>query len=529
MSRRSKNLRYFLIALVLIILSAVVVYYLLSDLSEPIEDCILVGKEPKIHPDYSGAVIPPDIAPLNFAIDEDGLLYCAKIYSKNGGVMEIFSKSGKIRIPPRGWRRLLEANKGQQLYFDICVKKAERQWEQFSTVVNKIADENINSFLVYRKINPVHSTWREMGIYQRNLRNFDETAVLGNKRSFPHDCLNCHTFCNNRTDRMLIGIRSLDREKSGACTLFIDGSEVHKIDARFGYTSWHPSGKLAVYSINKVRQMYHTARNEVRDVIDLDSCLAYYLVDSGEIKIAQKLSEKDRLETYPAWSADGKYLYFCSAAILWSDRDKLPPDNYDKLKYDLRRVSYDVQTDQWGEVETVLSSEDTGLSISQPRLSPDGRWLLFCMSNYGSFLVYHKSSDLYLMDLEAAEQTGEFKYRRLDINSDESESWHSWSNNSRWIAFSSKRDYGVFTRIYISYVDEQGRAHEPVLLPQKDPHFYDSCVFTFSVPELVVEPVKVFGEKLARVVRGRRKLDITMPTTMATPTADISDAWKHHE
>jgi hypothetical protein len=141
------------------------------------------------------------------------------------------------------------------------------------------------------------------------------------------------------------------------------------------------------------------------------------------------------------------------------------------------------------------------------------------MCNYGCFPVYQQSSDLYMIDLEAAKQTGKYEYRRLEINSDKSESWHSWSSNSRWIAFSSKRQSGVFTRTYISYVDRQGKVYKPLLLPQKDPTYYDSCLWTYSVPELIREPVQVTKEKLGRIVRSSPKIPGRMPVTMATPKA----------
>ena len=157
------------------------------------------------------------------------------------------------------------------------------------------------------------------------------------------------------------------------------------------------------------------------------------------VKTTPALAQKDRLETYPAWSPDGRFLYFCSAPLTWTDRNVIPAQ-YDQIKYDLVRVAYDVHRDAWGPAETILSAQDTGLSILEPRISPDGRWLLFCMCKYGCFPVYQQSSDLYLIDLEAAERTGRYEYRRLEVNSDESESWHSWSSNSRWIAFSSKRE-----------------------------------------------------------------------------------------
>ena len=90
----------------------------------------------------------------------------------------------------------------------------------------------------------------------------------------------------------------------------------------------------------------------------------------------------------------------------------------------------------------------------------------------------------------------------------------------RNLVFSSKRDYGVFTRSYFSYIDKSGKVHKPILMPQKDPEFYDSYLYTFSVPELITEPVKVTGEKLGKVVRSSVTIPIEMPITMATPSAD---------
>jgi len=77
------------------------------------------------------------------------------------------------------------------------------------------------------------------------------------------------------------------------------------------------------------------------------------------------------------------------------------------------------------------------------------------------------------------------KYRRLTCNSAQSDSWHCWSSNSRWIVFSSKRDNGWLARPYFSYIDANGREHKPFVLPQKDPAFYDTWLKTYNVPELV--------------------------------------------
>ena len=173
----------------------------------------------------------------------------------------------------------------------------------------------------------------------------------------------------------------------------------------------------------------------------------------------------------------------------------MPQEQYKQVRYDLMRIAYDPETGHWGELETVLSAKDTGLSITEPRVSPDGKWLLFCMSDYGSFPVYQASSDLWMLNLQTR------KHHRLAVNSPRSESWHCWSSNSRWIAFASKRLDGVFGRIYFSYVDESGHAHKPLVLPQEAPTFYDGFIKTYSVPESAPQAPPVDSRILGRAIR----------------------------
>ena len=76
----------------------------------------------RISPDYSSTVIPPNIAPLNFMVKEEGSHYLVKIYSQKGEAIEVSSRSAKIQIPEDSWHKLLEQNKGNELHFDIFVK-----------------------------------------------------------------------------------------------------------------------------------------------------------------------------------------------------------------------------------------------------------------------------------------------------------------------------------------------------------------------------------------------------------------------
>jgi hypothetical protein len=199
--------------------------------------------------------------------------------------------------------------------------------------------------------------------------------------------------------------------------------------------------------------------------------------------------------------------------------ETVPPKRYKEVQYDLMRVSYDVDTDAWGPLETVLSAAQTGRSILLPRVSPDGKFLLFCMSDYGCFPVYQPTSDLYMMDLS----TG--KYQRASSNSEYAESWHSWSSNSRWIVFSSKRLGGLFTRPFISYVDANGEIHKPFVLPQLHPAFYDSCYCVYSVPELIAGPVTTDREALVEAIVGPTQIAVNS-VTGATPKTTSTEAYK---
>jgi hypothetical protein len=498
----------------------------LASQARPDDRCAVVDRPAATRPDCGGAVIPPNIAPLTFVIQEKGSAYYVKIRSDKGEPLEVYSRSGEIRPGQGPWHRLLAENRGKDLWFDVYVlglgtgaapQGQQDAWTRFAPLRATIASEPIDDFLVYRKIRPVHSTYGDMGIYQRDLRTFKEKAVLENG-SFDHGCLNCHTFCNNGTGTALLSIRS---RVYGSSAILVEGDEVTKVGTKFGYSAWHPSGKLVAFSANDVRQFFHLASDEVRDVVDYDSLVATYRLSDKTVRAVPGLVQKDRLETYPTWSPDGRYLYFCSAPKTWTDGPSFQ-EAYDRIRYDLGRIPYDVNEDRWGEPEMLLTAADTGQSILLPRVSPDGRWLLFAMCDYGCFPVYRQSSDLYLMDLHADAGTRPKAYRRLDINSEASDSWHCWSANGRWIAFSSKRLSPLLTRVYLAYVDEQGQVHKPLLLPQQDPRFYDSCLWTFSVPELVTEPVKIRKESLGRVVRGTDQIGVKMPVTMATPKADTT-------
>lgn len=472
-----------------------------SLISVPIES--RAAQLPRLFPDYTGVTVPPNIAPLNFRIQEPATAYRVEMRSIQGAPITLSSPDPAIRIPPKAWAGLLRANPGQPLYWDIAAQTAGSGWTQFATVTNRIAREEIDGWLAYRLHTPIFNYYTHLGIYQRNLESFRQERIL--EKETLDGCLNCHTPLNRSPESFALNIRACAGQSP---TLLVTSNQAARVDKTMGYLAWHPSGTLLAFSANKFFLFFHTRpRGETRDVYDAHSDLGVYRLDSNTIVFPPPIAASDRNETWPAWAPDGRFLYFCSAA-------PQPRERFSAIRYDLMRASFDVRTGEWGQPETVISAAETGSSVCQPRVSPDGRWLLVTLATYGSFPIHDSASDLHVMDL------GTRTLRRLAINSDEADTWHSWSGNSRWVVFSTKRWDGLFARPHFSYVSDRGEFHKPFVLPQDDPGFYGFCLDTFNVPEFMHGPVCIEERDLARaILKPRRVLTPQEPSGPSSPAS----------
>jgi dipeptidyl aminopeptidase/acylaminoacyl peptidase len=479
-----------------------------------------VNRTASICPDYRGCWLPPNIAPTNFVIEEPGDRYRVCIRSAESPGFVVAGHGPEIVIPPDAWRTLLEQSRGAELYFDVYVAGVDSEWVQYESIVNRVAPEEIDSHVGYRLLGPVQVLFANMGTYQRELGTYRQVPILESKEGVSNRCVNCHTYANNDPDSMFLHMRGGE----GSAMLLARDGEVQKIDtssdffpAPGSYGAWHPNEKIIALSFNSLAQCFHTTGNRC-DVFAFGGDIGLYLVESNRVVSSSKISKRDRVETFPAWSPDGKYLYFSSAKKSWqADTYQAGPvpSNYADVKFDLVRISFDAATGQWGDLETMLSSEEIGLSIVEPRVSPDGRFVLVTVAKYGCFPVFLSSSDLYIIDLE----TG--THRPLTINSDLSDSWHGWSSNGRWIVFASKRDTGLFGRLYFSYFDPFGQEQKPFVLPQEDPRFYESCATNFNAPEFAIKAVTTPERALLKAIYDSPSVPVTYdgkPHPYATDT-----------
>lgn len=458
-----------------------------------------VSRAPVLYPDYGGTVIAPNVAPLNLEVRERGARFLARLAGQKGGTLEASSGDGRIAWAAGAWKELLARNRGAALSLTITVQDEDGASRRFEPVRIDVAQDDLDRYVVYRLIPPMDHFWVNIGIYQRDVETFSERPVIENQNfSVGWDgCVNCHSFRRNRPDRMSLQIRSVGFGRpmvviKDGVPQTVDTSASGFSKSPAAYQAWHPDGRHIVYSVNKVMPLEHTI-GEHRDVWDDDSDLAVYDIETNQVSTTHDIADPERRETWPSWSADGRYLYFCSGP-------QLPMARLQEVKYDLMRIPYDAATGTWGKRETLWSSAESGMPMSaaQPKESPDGRWLLFSLSDHGNFPIFQPSCDLYLMDLKTR-----VTQPLSAVNSRWSDSWHSWSSSGRWFAFASKREGGVLARVYFSYFDRNGQAHKPFVLPQEDPSFYESCTLTYNVPELIVEPVPVSPSQIGRLIAAK--------------------------
>ena len=443
---------------------------------------------PDIYPDYVGVTIPVGIAPLNFSMTDDEVeTIDVEVKGAKGGSLHVNGDYADFDIDE--WHQLLEQNKGAELTFTVCAE-SNGQWVQYKDFTIKVSTYLLDEWgITYRRIPPSYEIYSKMGLYQRDLSNFDETAMLINTQT-PDHCINCHAANRTNPDQYVFHVRG----EHGATVI---GNEVlqAKNDSLGGsmvYPYWHPGGRYCAFSTNKTSQMFHANKKDKRiEVYDSSSDVFVYDTQTHTILKDTLIMKTLWAENTPAFSPDGKWLYFTTA------RRQVYPTDYDKECYSLCRVAFDEKTGRIGEqVDTLINTDITGKSTTWPRPSYDGRYIMYTQTDWGYFSVWHPEADLWLLDL----QTGET--RPMDeVNSPRAESLHNWNVNSRWFLFTSRRDDGLYTRIYFSCIDDNGRATKPFMLPQRDPKtYYRELLYSYNTPDFTSRPVNYDARQLSNKI-----------------------------
>lgn len=433
---------------------------------------------PAIFPDYSEVTIPSNIAPLNFMVEEADRIQVTFAHAGEE-LIRVAGKDGVIVVPQKEWNALLADAKGGTIDVQVSVWNDEYPdgvaYESFPI---HVAEDAIDGYLSYRLIEPGYVGWRQLGIYQRDLTSFEESAIVTNRETNT-TCINCHNYPSYSSQSMMFHARGAN----GGTILYHNG-ELKKIDFKSigpkkntTYPAWHPEGRYIAFSSNTTHQVFFGEGEQPIEVFDTASDLVIYDTQTGEVLTDPRFMTEDKLETFPSWSPNGKYLYFASYRAT-----QLPVRVNPGIRYDLYRVSFDTATGKFGDqVEILYDTSVRGGSTSYPRLSSDGRYLLYTWSAYGTFPIWHEEADLRMIDLHTMED--------VDLSAwndpDDADSYHSWSSDGRWVVFGSRRLDGRYTRAYIAYFDAEGKPHKPFLLPQEDPRHNSWRLKSYNVPEFM--------------------------------------------
>ena len=271
-----------------------------------------IEKYPSIYPDDIGVTVPATIAPMNFSYTDTSYERIDVIVKGHQG-KEVHINAKHVNFPEKEWKQLLNSNQGDSLLFTVSIKQ-KGKWSTYKPFPMYISPHPIDYGLVYRKIAPGYEVYSRMGIYERDLSSHKERPLVENTL-VKGMCVNCHAF--NRTDPSHF---SLHIRGTHGATFMRTGNKDEYLNTKTDqtiaacvYPYWHPGGEYIAYSTNNTRQSFHTVKDERVEVLDLESDIVVYHPADHRLLLCDSLQKKDRFETFPAFSPDGRTLYFCSA------------------------------------------------------------------------------------------------------------------------------------------------------------------------------------------------------------------------
>lgn len=464
-----------------------------------------VNETAAIYPDYRDVTVPPNIAPLNIRITAPGSEFVAALTGGGRSLVAGAGSDGKLSFDADEWRALLEASRGDSVHVQLYARR-EGGWVRFPAYAFAVAQEPIDRYVSYRLIEPGYELYRQLGIYQRDLSTFDEKAIYENNRTYDPDnnhCINCHNFQQHKASTFLFHVRA-----AHGGTVFVRDGKISKVDIKADsilsgavYPAWHPTQPWVVFSSNQTGQAFPIDGQQKTEVLDYGADLIFY--DAAHNSVRNIFRTDTLFETFPCWTPDGGRVFYCCASLPYVEGltggariDTVLKHNR-TIRNDLMSVPFDARTGRFGTPRTEFAASARGKSVTLPRVSPDGRYVLFGMADFGQFHIWHESADLYVKDLRR-----DSVYALTAANAPGPDSYHAWSSNGRWIVFASRRDDANYSRLYIAYFGSDGRARKAFLLPQADPDDNLMRMKSYNVPELTVDAVTVTPEQLREVVYG---------------------------
>ena len=240
-----------------------------------------------------------------------------------------------------------------------------------------------------------------------------------------------------------------------------------------------PDGQYAVTTLNEAVYVYNFLDYRFLQVFyPTRGILGYYCRATDEIKALPGADDPKYVHCDPVWSPDGAYLVFARAKAQDPYRrgSTAPTQANDPgetpIRYDLYRIPFNAG--RGGKPEPIAGASDNGSSNTFPKVSPDGKWIVFVECRNGQLM----RPDSKLWIVPAAGGTA----RLMRCNTSLMNSWHSFSPNSRWLVFSSKANT-PYTQMFLTHIDEDGNDSPAILTPNST-----AANRAVNIPEFVNVP-----------------------------------------
>ncbi len=436
----------------------------------------------KIIRPYDGASFPINIAPPEIYWDDSvDNLWLIKITVPGYEDSPIIVLTDKKSWRPEKalWEKIKKMGKDKFCTLEIrgCIYKNKQRLNSpiyIDRIRFRISPYPLDDIIVYRLVSPLFHPQKTPDVYYRHVDSFDTRLFVQGKNLY---CTNCHFFPKRpdiRPEEEKVAIAVRDqlpfRKATGKAKRILGIYEFSKKRGKtFGinsfFMSWAPDGKRVAVTMGKSVSIRPCITLETQQFFVLGSDIYIVEPDKNRIYPLKGASDPEYMENFPTWSPDGKYIVFCRAKE--PERGAL-----ETIRFDLYRVPYN--DGKGGKAIPIKGASFNGKSNYAPRYSPNGKWIVFNEADSASLV--EPTSDLYIIPADLSAPP-----RKLECNVDYAmDSWHSWSLNSRWLLFATKRDDGIFARIYITEIDENGHASPPVKLPLKS-----EPMMCFNVPEFL--------------------------------------------
>lgn len=451
---------------------------------------------PNIYPDYIGVTVPENIAPLNFLLRDscDAILAVASF-----GDYEVKShkKGNEAIFDLKEWKKLMEKAAGKSIDVTVTALLADN-WVKYKAFNINVSSDKIDPYLSYRLIEPDYEIFSRLQIMERNMEDFSE-RVLCDYNTVGNRCMNCHTHAPGDGDLSFFYVRG-----EGGGMILNDHGKLRMPDIKTPdmvsgpvYAQFDPTGRYIVFSTNVIIPAFHSRPDKRLEVFDTKSDIYVYDLKQDKVLRSPLIADSTRLETFPTFSADGTEIYYCVAD------GPIRPSAIDSVHYSLCRIGFNPEHGIFAtSADTIVPGIQGKRSVSHPRMSPDGKRLLYTVSDFGTFPIWHRDANLQMIDLE----NGKIDSLKI-VNSQMSDTYHSWSSTGRWFVFASKRDDGLYGKPYFAHVDNNGKVSKPFVLPQKSPSFYDDNLKSFNVPDLGTVPVSFMPSDVASVMSHPKRTD----------------------